>query len=80
MVKSVCVYCASSSKVDVVYLNSATELGKQLALNGIRCIYGAGENGLMGALADAVLANNGHITGIIPQFMCDENWHHKGRD
>ena len=77
MVKSVCVYCASSSKADTVYLNAASELGKLLALNDVRCIYGAGETGLMGALADAVLANNGYITGVIPQFMCDEDWHHK---
>ncbi len=77
MVKTVCVYCASSSKADVVYINAAQEFGSILAANGIKCIYGAGETGLMGALADGVLGGGGYITGIIPQFMCDENWHHK---
>lgn len=77
MVKTVCVYCASSSKADVVYINAARQLGSILAANGIKCIYGAGETGLMGALADGVLGGGGYIIGIIPQFMCDENWHHK---
>ena len=76
MVKTVSVYCASSSKVDAVYLNSAQKLGKLLADNNIQCVYGAGRTGLMGALANASLENNGQVTGIIPQFMCDENWHH----
>ncbi len=78
MVKSLCVYCASSAKVDPDYLNAATQLGELLAKHGVHCIYGAGHVGLMGAMADAVLAMKGEITGVIPRFMIDRDWHHKG--
>lgn len=78
MVKSLCVYCASSAKVHSDYLDVATQLGELLAENRVHCIYGAGHVGLMGALADSVLAKNGEITGVIPRFMIDRDWHHKG--
>ena len=77
-ISSVCVYCASSSKIDNIYFEAAAELGKTLAENGIRCICGAGNQGLMGALTDSVLVNGGSMKGIIPRFMIDEGWHHKG--
>ena len=76
MPATISVYCASSSKVDAVYLNEARRLGKLLANNNIRCVYGAGHSGLMGALANAALENNGYVTGVIPQFMCNEKWNH----
>jgi len=76
MIKTIAVYCASSSKVDAAYFNTARNLGKLLAKNNIRCVYGAGNIGLMGALAETALENNGYVIGVIPQFMCDENWHH----
>ena len=77
-ISSVCVYCASSSKIDNIYFEAAAELGKALAENGIRCVCGAGNQGLMGALTDSVLVNGGSMKGVIPQFMIDEGWHHKG--
>lgn len=77
MSKTICVYCASSSEVDPVYLQAATALGKLLAQQKYRLVYGAGETGLMGALADAVLANAGAVTGVIPRFMMERDWHHK---
>ena len=76
MIKTISVYCASSSKIDAVYLDAARNLGKLLANNNIQCVYGAGNTGLMGALANASLENGGFVTGIIPQFMCDEHWNH----
>ncbi|MBN1463585.1 MAG: TIGR00730 family Rossman fold protein [Paludibacteraceae bacterium] len=76
MIQTVCVYCAASAKVDSTYLSAASQLGQLLVKHKIHCIYGAGKTGLMGALADSVLANKGKITGIIPQFMMDQNWHH----
>jgi uncharacterized protein (TIGR00730 family) len=76
MIQTVCVYCAASAKVDSTYFSAASQLGQLLAKNDIHCIYGAGKTGLMGALADSVLANKGKITGIIPQFMMDQDWHH----
>lgn len=75
-VKSVCVYCASSSKVDECYFEAARQLGELLARNRIRCVYGAGNQGLMGTLADSVLGNGGEVLGIIPRFMMDEEWNH----
>lgn len=77
-VTSIAVYCASSAKVDPSYLAAAKELGEILAKEKIHCIYGAGHIGLMGAMADAILKAKGKITGIIPAFMVDQNWHHKG--
>ncbi|MBO5721147.1 MAG: TIGR00730 family Rossman fold protein [Bacteroidales bacterium] len=72
--KTVCVYCASSSKVDKVYINAAYSLGKMFVENGIRCVFGAGKTGLMGALARGVMDHNGEIIGVIPEFMVEEGW------
>ena len=77
-IKSICVYSASSTKIDQVYFDAAAELGKQLAQHDIRLINGAGSIGLMSAVADAMLANGGEVTGVIPSFMIEQNWHHKG--
>ena len=54
-IRSVCVYCASSSRVAPAYFEAAQELGQLLARKHIRCVYGAGGQGLMGTLADAVM-------------------------
>lgn len=72
--KTVCVYCASSSKVDKVYIDAAYSLGKMFVENGIRCVFGAGKTGLMGALARGVMDHNGEIIGVIPEFMVEEGW------
>lgn len=74
--KSVCVFCASSELVDKVYMENAFSVGKLLACNGMRCIYGAGKVGLMGELADAVLENGGKIVGVIPQRMVEMRLNH----
>lgn len=73
---SVCVYCASSSKVNKVYLDAARELGRLLAENDIQCVCGAGRKGLMAALADGAIENGGSVKGIIPRFMYEEGWYH----
>lgn len=77
-IKSVCVYCASSSKINPDYFEAAREIGRLLARRGIRCVCGAGNQGLMGTLADSVLAHGGEVLGVIPQFMIDEGWCHPG--
>ena len=77
-IKSVCVYCAASSKINEVYFKAANELGEALAANEISCICGAGNNGLMGSLADSVLLARGKVKGVIPRFMYAEGWYHKG--
>ncbi|MCD8166365.1 MAG: TIGR00730 family Rossman fold protein [Bacteroides sp.] len=77
-IKSVCVYAASSTKIDPSYVNDAGKLGELLAEADIRLINGAGNMGLMGATSDAVLRNGGKVTGVIPAFMVEQNWHHTG--
>lgn len=77
-ITSVCVYCASSTKIAPVYFDAARQLGTLLAERHIRLINGAGGIGLMGATADAVLAAGGQVTGVIPRFMVEQGWHHGG--
>lgn len=74
--KEVVVYCASSAEIDQIYFVAASRLGVLLAENGITCINGAGKQGLMGALNDAVLEHGGRVKGIIPRFMVDAGWGH----
>ena len=77
-INSVCVYSASSTKIDAVYFQAAETLGRLLAEHHIRLINGAGRIGLMCSVADAVLKNGGEVTGVIPRFMVEQNWHHTG--
>ena len=77
-INSVCVYSASSTKIDEVYFNAARQLGQLLAKLRIRLINGAGSIGLMRSVADAVLENGGEVTGVIPKFMVEQGWHHTG--
>lgn len=76
--RAVVVYCASSSLVNKCYYEAAEHLGEILAQKGIVCINGAGEQGLMGALNDAIIRHGGIIKGIIPRFMVDAGWCHEG--
>lgn len=74
----VCVFAASSSKIDEAYSEAAAKLGALLAASGMEIIYGGGGIGLMGKLADAALEKGGTVTGVIPQFMKSEGWGHAG--
>lgn len=74
----VAVFAASSSRIDSIYRKAASRLGELFAKAGITAVYGGGGIGLMGDFADAMLANNGRIIGVIPQFMVDEGWEHTG--
>jgi len=77
-ITSVCVYSASSTKIDPVYFDAAQKLGSLLGQHHIRLINGAGGIGLMGTIADAVLAEGGQVTGVIPHFMVEQGWQHNG--
>jgi uncharacterized protein (TIGR00730 family) len=77
-VKTIAIYASSSAAIAPVYFDVAGELGVLLAQRGIRCINGAGYQGLMAALTDSAMANGGRVTGIIPQFMIDKGWMHPG--
>jgi uncharacterized protein (TIGR00730 family) len=74
---NVCVFAASSSRIDGAFSDAAFELGSMLAEAGMTIIYGGGGIGLMGKLADAALEKGGGITGVIPAFMKAEGWGHE---
>lgn len=73
-----CVYCGSSSGTNAAYAAAANELGQLLAESEIELIYGGGRVGLMGILADAVLAAGGQVQGVIPQSLADREVAHHG--
>ncbi|RTL93533.1 TIGR00730 family Rossman fold protein [Ancylobacter rudongensis] len=68
-IKSICVYCGAATGADAVYLETAIALGRLLAAEGIRLVYGGGGVGLMGATARACAEAGGKVTGIIPDFL-----------
>lgn len=76
-IKKVCVYCASSDKIDPKYFEATEIIARTLVRNKTTVVYGGGAIGLMGKLADTVLAENGHIIGIMPHFMKEVEYHHK---
>jgi uncharacterized protein (TIGR00730 family) len=71
-IRAVCVYCGSSAGTDPAFAAAARALGKILADNRVRLVYGGGSIGMMGALAGAVLARGGNVTGIIPEFLVNK--------
>jgi len=75
---TVCVFAASSSRIDKGYVSAAEELGSRFAAEGMSVVYGGGGIGLMGILADSVISHGGKVTGVIPSFMNDEGWGHEG--
>ncbi len=75
---SVCVYCASSGVADPIHRQVARRLGGLLAEAGCTIIYGGGKAGSMGALADGALEQGGRVIGVIPRFMLELEWGHRG--
>ncbi|MBD2244574.1 TIGR00730 family Rossman fold protein [Nostoc sp. FACHB-888] len=67
--KSICVFCGSSMGVRPVYKEAAQTLGKTLASQKFRLVYGGGNVGLMGVVADAALLAGGEVIGVIPEFL-----------
>jgi uncharacterized protein (TIGR00730 family) len=77
MVKSVCVYCASSNRSPRIYLDAAARLGTILAESGITVVYGGSSLGSMGRLAAAALEAGGKVIGVLPRFMDELEWGHR---
>jgi uncharacterized protein (TIGR00730 family) len=73
----ICVYCASSAKIDQAYFNATEKLALEFVRSGIEIVYGGGATGLMGTLADTIIDNGGKIKGIMPKFMNEVEWAHK---
>ncbi|MBX3733512.1 MAG: TIGR00730 family Rossman fold protein [Verrucomicrobiae bacterium] len=76
--KRLCVFCGSSPGASPKYADAAWELGTAIASRGIGLVYGGAHLGLMGLLADAVLARGGTVTGVLPRFMADRELAHPG--
>ena len=76
--KSICVYCGSNAGSKPIYAQRAAELGRRLAADGLRLVYGGGNVGLMGTVANAVLEAGGEVTGVIPQQLADWEVAHRG--
>ena len=69
--RSICVYCGANTGARPDYAEAARALGRTMAAENIRLVYGGGSIGLMGILARSVMASGGKVTGIIPQFLRD---------
>ena len=81
MIQRVCVFCGSNGGARPEYLEAATALGKQVAARNIGLVYGGAGVGLMGAVADAVLAAGGDVIGVMPRSLVErEVAHSKLRD
>jgi len=76
--KSICVYCGSNPGNKPVYADRAKALGTRIAQEGLALVYGGGDVGLMGIVADTVLEAGGEVVGVIPQQLVDLEVAHRG--
>ena len=76
--RSVCVFCGSSPGTEPAYKDKARALGRTLAENGVRLVYGGGHVGLMGVVADATLGAGGEVVGVIPNALLEREIAHSG--
>ena len=76
--KRLAVYCGSATPADPVYIETAREVGRALAMRGIGVVYGGGRLGLMGAVADAALEAGGEVIGVIPEALVSAEVAHRG--
>lgn len=75
--RSLCVYCGSSTGHDPAFADAARLLGTLIARQGLSLVYGGGHVGLMGIIADAVLEAGGEVTGVIPRALMDSEVGHE---
>jgi uncharacterized protein (TIGR00730 family) len=78
LLNRVCVFCGSSFGRDPAYVSAARAVGRVLAARGIDLVYGGGSVGLMGEIADTVLAGGGSVTGVIPEALIAAEIAHPG--
>lgn len=74
----ICVFCGSNDGTSAAFAGAAVELGTELARRGVGLVYGGGRVGLMGRVADAVLAGGGDVVGVIPAHLVDREVAHGG--
>jgi hypothetical protein len=75
---NICVFCGSSAGENPLFAQAAEDLGRLLAFRGDGLVYGGGNIGLMGILADAVMSHHGRVTGVIPEFLLQREVGHRG--
>ena len=76
--RRICVFCGSSTGRRDAYRDAAVVLAEEMAARGIGLVFGGGRVGLMGIMADAILAAGGHAIGVIPHFMIERELAHQG--
>lgn len=76
-IRSICVFCGSRHGSNPAYAEDARELGRLMAARGIRLVYGGGRVGLMGEVADAVMAVGGQVIGVIPSLLIEKEVEHR---
>jgi hypothetical protein len=76
--KSLCIYCGSSAGTLPAYAEAARELAKEMVADNIALVYGGGNVGLMGVIADEVMRLGGEVTGVIPRALLDKEVGHHG--
>lgn len=76
--KRLCVFCGANSGYDPRYMKAAAALGRSIAQAGLGLVYGGASIGLMGAVADAALAEGGEVIGVIPQTLVAREVAHHG--
>jgi len=75
---SIAVFCGSKTGTDPLYEQHASELGRLMASKHIRLVYGGGNKGLMGAVANAVMHGGGEVVGVIPRILLEWEHQHRG--
>jgi uncharacterized protein (TIGR00730 family) len=76
--KSICIFCGAKSGTTPIYTRAGVSIAALLATHQIELIYGGGKVGLMGVLADTMIAQGGRVQGVIPQGLVDEEVAHTG--
>jgi uncharacterized protein (TIGR00730 family) len=76
--RSVCVFCGSNRGTEPAFERAARAMGAELARRKVELVYGGGNVGLMGAIADAVLEHDGRVYGVIPRALVDKELAHAG--
>ncbi|MEO1652033.1 MAG: TIGR00730 family Rossman fold protein [Bacteroidota bacterium] len=76
--KRLCVYCGSRPGKSPIHQEKTRDLGTRMAQEGIDLVYGGGNVGLMGLIADTIMAQGGQVTGVIPKFLANNEIAHEG--
>ena len=77
---NLCVFCGSQPGKDPAFKDMAAALGRAMAEAEVRLIFGGGSIGLMGAVSDSVLSSDGQATGVIPEFLSDQEIRHQSAE